>query len=102
MTTTTDKRNAARTWRDWHEIYESWPIVARRAVDDSYRALCEVLTDRGYQIPGDDAAEQLIGEIARFLLSRPPKPSATIETSHGTVCPKCLLWPDLCACNGAD
>lgn len=23
-----------------------------------------------------------------------------IESSHGTVCARCLLWPDLCACNG--
>ena len=23
-----------------------------------------------------------------------------IETSHGTVCSKCLLWPDLCTCDG--
>lgn len=22
----------------------------------------------------------------------------TIEMSHGTVCSKCLLWPDLCTC----
>lgn len=21
-----------------------------------------------------------------------------IETSHGTVCPRCLLWPDTCTC----
>ena len=23
-----------------------------------------------------------------------------IGTSHGTVCSKCLLWPDLCTCDG--
>ena len=23
-----------------------------------------------------------------------------IETSHGTVCARCLLWPDLCNCDG--
>lgn len=23
-----------------------------------------------------------------------------IETSHGTVCARCLLWPDLCTCAG--
>lgn len=22
-----------------------------------------------------------------------------IEMSHGTVCPRCLLWPDTCTCN---
>ena len=25
--------------------------------------------------------------------------SDLIETSHGTVCPRCLLWLDLCTCN---
>lgn len=23
-----------------------------------------------------------------------------IECSHGTVCARCLLWPDLCTCEG--
>lgn len=25
-----------------------------------------------------------------------------IQTSHGTVCARCLLWPDLCSCDGAN
>lgn len=76
MATTTDKRNAARTWRDWHGIYESWPTEPRASIDNAYRALCEVLADDGFALPNDDAAEQLIGEIVRFAQSRKSDPEA--------------------------
>lgn len=29
---------------------------------------------------------------------RSPRPDL-IETSHGTVCPCCRLWPDTCTCD---
>lgn len=31
-------------------------------------------------------------------MARDPRLPPLIQASHGTVCSRCLLWPDLCNC----
>lgn len=54
----------------WHEVYENLEVSIKTAVDDSYKAVHDLLKSRtGKPMANDDRAEQLIADITRYYIT---------------------------------